>query len=135
MKLRILMLLLLGFFCSANLSALDKDADPVSLVESITGQIFADVTENLEAYTADPLLLEELVRRDLMPLLDIDYSEDSSADVDFNVVMTDQHVFVEIQGTAEKSPFTPATLDELLVLASTGLDNLFEAQKKALARL
>ncbi len=69
------------------------------------------------------------------PLLDIDYSEDSSADVDFNVVMTDQHAFVEIQGTAEKSPFTPATLDELLVLASTGLDNLFEAQKKALARL
>ena len=69
------------------------------------------------------------------PLLDIDYSEDSSADVDFNVVMTDQHAFVEIQGTAEKSPFTPATLDELLVLASTGLDSLFEAQKKALARL
>jgi ribonuclease PH len=69
------------------------------------------------------------------PLLDIDYSEDSSADVDFNVVMTDQHAFVEIQGTAEKSPFTPATLDELLILASTGLDSLFEAQKKALARL
>jgi ribonuclease PH len=69
------------------------------------------------------------------PLLDIDYSEDSSADVDFNVVMTDQHAFVEIQGTAEKSPFTPATLDELLVLASTGLDVLFEAQKKALARI
>ncbi|HET9662038.1 MAG TPA: ribonuclease PH [Thermomicrobiales bacterium] len=69
------------------------------------------------------------------PLLDIDYSEDSSADVDFNVVMTDQHTFVEIQGTAEKSPFTPATLDELLVLASSGLDTLFEAQKKALARL
>ena len=70
-----------------------------------------------------------------IPLLDIDYSEDASADVDFNVVMTDQHAFVEIQGTAEKSPFTPATLDELLVLASTGLDSLFEAQKKALARL
>jgi ribonuclease PH len=69
------------------------------------------------------------------PLLDIDYSEDSSADVDFNVVMTDQHAFVEIQGTAEKSPFTPATLDELLILASTGLDSLFEAQNKALARL
>lgn len=68
------MLLFLGFFGSANLAALDKGADPVSLVESITGQIFADVTENLEAYTADPLLLEELVRRDLMPLLDIDYA-------------------------------------------------------------
>ncbi len=69
------------------------------------------------------------------PLLDIDYSEDAGADVDFNVVMTDQHAFVEIQGTAEKSPFTSSTLDELLVLASTGLDNLFEVQKKALARI
>ncbi|MCO5220389.1 MAG: ribonuclease PH [Thermomicrobiales bacterium] len=70
-----------------------------------------------------------------VPLLDIDYSEDSSADVDVNIVMTDQHAFVEIQGTAEKSPFTPATLEELFVLASTGLDSLFEAQKKALARI
>ena len=69
------------------------------------------------------------------PLLDIDYSEDAGADVDFNVVMTDQHAFVEIQGTAEKSPFTSSTLDELLVLASTGLDNLFEVQKKAIARI
>jgi ribonuclease PH len=69
-----------------------------------------------------------------IPMLDIDYSEDSSADVDFNVVMTDQHAFVEIQGTAEKSPFMHDTLTELLVLASTGLDELFEAQKKAIAR-
>jgi ribonuclease PH len=69
------------------------------------------------------------------PLLDIDYSEDSAADVDFNVVMTDRQAFVEIQGTAEKSPFTSATLDELLVLASTGLDTLFEAQKRALSRI
>jgi ribonuclease PH len=69
-----------------------------------------------------------------VPMLDIDYSEDSSADVDFNVVMTDRQAFVEIQGTAEKSPFSHATLTDLLVLASTGLDDLFEAQKKAIAR-
>ncbi len=68
------------------------------------------------------------------PMLDIDYSEDSAADVDFNVVMTDLHTFVEIQGTAEKSPFSHDTLTELLVLASTGLDSLFEAQKKAIER-
>ncbi len=49
--------------------------------------------------------------------------------------MTDRHAFVEIQGTAEKSPFTSSTLDELLVLASTGLDTLFEVQKKAIARM
>lgn len=70
-----------------------------------------------------------------VPMLDIDYSEDSAADVDFNVVMTDRQTFVEIQGTAEKSPFSHGTLTDLLVLASTGLDDLFEAQKKAIARL
>ena len=68
------------------------------------------------------------------PMLDIDYSEDSAADVDFNVVMTDRHAFVEIQGTAEKAPFTHDTLTELLVLAGAGLDILFDAQKKAISR-
>ena len=46
--------------------------------------------------------------------------------------MTDADAFVEIQGTAERDPFTPATLDEMLVLASTGLDQLFAAQRAAL---
>jgi ribonuclease PH len=68
-----------------------------------------------------------------IPMLDLDYSEDSGADVDFNVVMTDAHAFVEIQGTAEGQPFMPATLDEILVLASTGLDQLFAAQRDALS--
>ena len=66
------------------------------------------------------------------PLLDLDYSEDGGADVDFNVVMTDQHAFVEIQGTAEKEPFLSSTLDELLVLASTGIDQLFAFQRAAI---
>jgi ribonuclease PH len=67
-----------------------------------------------------------------IPMLDLDYSEDAGADVDFNVVMTDAHAFVEIQGTAEGQPFLPATLEEILVLASTGLDQLFAAQRQAL---
>jgi ribonuclease PH len=67
-----------------------------------------------------------------IPLLDLDYSEDAGADVDFNVVMTDAHAFVEIQGTAEKEPFLPSTLDELLILASTGLDALFALQRAAI---
>ena len=66
------------------------------------------------------------------PLLDLDYSEDGGADVDFNVVMTDRHAFVEIQGTAEKEPFLSSTLDELLVLASTGIDQLFAFQRAAI---
>jgi ribonuclease PH len=68
-----------------------------------------------------------------VPMLDLDYSEDAGADVDFNVVMTDAHAFVEVQGTAEGQPFLPATLDEILLLASTGLDQLFAAQRAALA--
>lgn len=67
-----------------------------------------------------------------VPLLDLDYEEDSAADVDCNIVMTDEHAFVEIQGTAERSPFLSSTLDELLIIASTGLDRLFEAQRAAI---
>lgn len=66
------------------------------------------------------------------PMLDLDHAEDSGADVDVNVVMTDQHAFVELQGTAEGEPFLPSTLDELLILASSGLDTIFAAQRKAL---
>jgi ribonuclease PH len=66
------------------------------------------------------------------PLLDLDYSEDSAAEVDFNVAMTGAHEFVEIQGTAEGRPFSSATLDELLLLASYGLDQVFAAQRRAL---
>ena len=67
-------------------------------------------------------------------MLDLDYAEDKDADVDANIVMTDANAFVEIQGTAEGAPFLPATLDEMLVLASTGLDDLFAAQRAALTR-
>jgi len=67
-----------------------------------------------------------------VPVLDLDYSEDARADVDVNVVMTDQHAFVEIQGTAEQEPFSPETLQAMLALASTGLTDLFAAQHAAL---
>ena len=66
-------------------------------------------------------------------LLDLDYSEDSRADVDFNVVGTDAGTFVEVQGTAEGKPFDRASLDELLDLANAGLGQLFAAQTAALA--
>ena len=67
-----------------------------------------------------------------VPLLDLDYSEDSKADVDANIVMTDINQFVEIQGTAEQNPFSPETLQKLLALASTGLDEIFAAQTQAI---
>jgi ribonuclease PH len=67
------------------------------------------------------------------PLLDLDYSEDSRADVDFNVVGTDKGTFVEVQGTAEGQPFDRAAMEGLLDLATAGLDQLFAAQAEILA--
>jgi ribonuclease PH len=67
------------------------------------------------------------------PLLDLDYSEDSRADVDFNVVGTDAGTFVEVQGTAEGKPFDRAAMDGLMDLATSGLDKLFTAQAEILA--
>jgi ribonuclease PH len=67
------------------------------------------------------------------PLLDLDYSEDSRADVDFNVVGTDAGTFVEVQGTAEGRPFDRAAMDSLMDLASSGLEQLFAAQTEILA--
>jgi ribonuclease PH len=67
------------------------------------------------------------------PVLDLDYAEDSKADTDMNVVMTDAGGFIEIQGTAEHSIFTQTELDELLLLAKGGIEELFKKQKNCLA--
>ncbi len=64
--------------------------------------------------------------------LDLDYSEDVSADVDMNIVMTGSGQFIEIQGTAEKSPFSNAQMNQMLKLASRGIKKLLQAQNRAL---
>lgn len=64
------------------------------------------------------------------PTLDLDYAHDSTADVDLNVVMTDDGRFVEIQGTAEHEPFDESQLTTLLALARKGLKRLFLLQKR-----
>jgi ribonuclease PH len=68
-----------------------------------------------------------------VPLLDLDYSEDSSADTDMNVVMTGDGRLIEVQATAERDPFTREVLDELLELAATGVEELSERQDEAIA--
>ena len=68
-----------------------------------------------------------------LPYLDLDYSEDSRADVDFNVVGTDAGAYVELQGTAEGKPFDRSAAIGLLDLADGGLARLFEAQAAVLA--
>jgi ribonuclease PH len=70
---------------------------------------------------------------DGVPLLDLDYAEDSSAEVDANVVMTGEGGLVEVQATAERTPLSRAHLDELLVLAEAGIAELRAAQEQALA--
>jgi ribonuclease PH len=67
------------------------------------------------------------------PLLDLNYPEDSTAEVDMNVVMTGGGEFVEVQGTAEQIPFGRSRLDELLALAEGGIRRLVDLQRRALA--
>jgi ribonuclease PH len=66
-------------------------------------------------------------------LLDLDYSEDSTADVDANVVMTGEGALVEVQATAERTPLSRAGLDELLALAASGIEQLHAHQAAAIA--
>lgn len=66
--------------------------------------------------------------------LDLPYEEDSRAEVDMNVAMTDAGSFVELQGTAETRPFDRAALEAMLVLAEGGIRTLFTAQREALDR-
>lgn len=67
-------------------------------------------------------------------LLDLDYSEDSAAEVDMNVVKTDDGQIIEIQASAEKSPFTKKQLSDLLNLADKGIKELFKIQKEELKK-
>jgi ribonuclease PH len=70
---------------------------------------------------------------DGVPLLDLDYGEDSRAEVDANVVMTGDGGLVEVQATAERTPLSRANLDDLLGLAAKGIDELRAAQRDAVA--
>jgi ribonuclease PH len=66
------------------------------------------------------------------PLLDLNYAEDSTADVDFNIVMTDGGEFIEIQGTAERNPFGDSALADLLALGRKGIRELISHQRNTL---
>jgi ribonuclease PH len=68
-----------------------------------------------------------------VPLLDLNYEEDSQADVDMNVVMTGTGKFVEVQGTAEHDPFDDAQMAQLIALARSGIAELAELQKRVTA--
>lgn len=71
---------------------------------------------------------------DNIPLLDLKYDEDSKAEVDMNIVCTGDGRFIEVQGTAEREPFTPEQMESLLALAKLGIQSLVAAQREAIAR-
>jgi ribonuclease PH len=69
-----------------------------------------------------------------MPVLDLDYAEDSNAETDMNVVMNDKGEFIEVQGTAEGHPFNQEELNTMLDYARKGIDNLIRHQQEALGQ-
>jgi ribonuclease PH len=66
-------------------------------------------------------------------MLDLDYVNDVEAEVDMNVVMSGRGLLIEVQGTAERAPFTRAELDQLLDLAASGIAELHDLQRRAVA--
>ncbi|OGN84000.1 MAG: ribonuclease PH [Chloroflexi bacterium GWC2_73_18] len=112
-------------------------ADGGTRTASVTGGYVA-LAAALITYGMERLLVNHVAAVsvgivDAAALLDLDYSEDSRAEVDFNVVGTDAGTYVEVQGTAEGKPFDRAAMDRLLGLADEGLKQLFAAQRAALA--
>ncbi len=112
-------------------------ADGGTRTASITGGYVA-LAAALMTYGMERLLVTKVAAVsvgivDAATLLDLDYSEDSHAEVDFNVVGTNDGRYVELQGTAEGRPFDRAGVDALLDLANAGLARLFEAQAEVLA--
>ena len=112
-------------------------ADGGTRTASITGGYVAlaaaMITYGMDRHLAAKVAAISVGLVDGAPLLDLDYGEDSHADVDFNVVGTDAGTFVEVQGTAEGRPFDRAAMDGLLDLATAGLEQLFVAQGEILA--
>lgn len=112
-------------------------ADGGTRCASITGGYVA-LAAALKTYGMERLIVGKVAAVSVgvnegIPILDLDYAEDSHAEVDFNVVGTDAGTYVELQGTAEGRPFDRARVDALLDLANVGLAHLFEAQGAALA--
>jgi ribonuclease PH len=112
-------------------------ADGGTRTASITGGYVALaaalITYGMDRHLVSKIAAVSVGLVDGQPYLDLDYPEDSRADVDFNIVGTDTGTYVELQGTAEGKPFDRAAANGLIDLADTGLAQLFEAQTAVLA--
>ena len=115
-------------------------ADGGTRCASITGGMVA-LNDAIAKLMSEGKIAENPIKRQIaavsvgvcdgVPTLDLDYIHDSTAEVDLNVVMTDDGRFVELQGTAEHEPFPEESLDALKALAKKGLKELFSLQKGA----
>lgn len=115
-------------------------ADGGTRCASITGGMVA-LNDAIAKLMSEGKIAENPIKRQIaavsvgvcdgVPTLDLDYIHDSTAEVDLNVVMTNDGRFVELQGTAEHEPFTEESLDALKALAKKGLKELFALQKGA----
>ncbi len=113
-------------------------ADGGTRCASITGGMVA-LNDAIKKLLAEGVIAENPIKHQIaavsvgvcegVPTLDLDYIHDSTAEVDLNVVMTDDGRFVELQGTAEHEPFTEDSLDALRALAKKGLAEIFQIQK------
>jgi ribonuclease PH len=113
------------------------EADGGTRTASITGACVAmyDAIRTLELREHPMNFLVSAVSVGIVsgrPFLDLAYTEDSAADVDLNVVMAESGTYIEVQGTAERVPYSREQLDTMLSLARVGCDQLFAAQKQAL---
>jgi ribonuclease PH len=120
------------------------DADGGTRTASINGA-FVAVVDALHSLRKDlPVPIGEILRDSVAAisvgllenesLLDLEYVEDKDAEVDFNVVMTGQGKFIEVQGTGEEATFSRKQLDALVNLAATGIGEITQLQKKALGK-
>ena len=115
--------------------ALEDRFGEVRRLSQHRGQVVVVTGSGPNIHEGVTTLVAELMRVGIVdgePLLDLDYPEDSTAQVDMNVVATEAGHFIEVQGTAEGHPFRREELDELLELAIEGILTLVRAQKAAL---
>lgn len=131
--------LLEGYTCIADCDVLQADGG--TRTAAVTGAYLALVKALqplIEAGTLPSGVLKTQVAAvsvgmiDGTPLLDLDYAEDSTADVDLNVVMNDRGEYIEVQGTAEGQTISRSQLDALLDLATEGIEKLFNMQRDIL---
>jgi ribonuclease PH len=111
-------------------------ADGGTRTASITGAYVA-LARALSRYGMGQLLTGQVAAVSVgmvnaIPYLDLDYGEDSTAEVDFNVVMTDDDRLIEVQGTAEHGAFTRRQMDQMVDLAGAGIRQLFALQRAAI---